>query len=40
VVGSGTRVGAGPGGAFAAVGSQTPHIFEGNDLWVAAYLPE
>lgn len=40
VVGSGMRVGAGPDGAFAAVGSQTPHIFEGNDLWVAAYLPE
>jgi hypothetical protein len=40
VVGYGMRVAAGADGAFAVVGGESPHIFEGDDLWVAAYRPE
>ncbi|HWB76870.1 MAG TPA: PQQ-binding-like beta-propeller repeat protein [Nannocystaceae bacterium] len=40
VIGNGARLATGPGGAFAAVGSATPHIFEGTDLWVVSYLPK
>ena len=40
VIGNGMRLATGPGGAFAAVGSATPHIFEGTDLWVVSYWPK
>lgn len=39
VNGSARRAAAGPGGVLALVGDESPHAFQGDDLWVARYAP-